>query len=94
MTRKEMVELVKLHHPQMGEKEIVNRLNRAKDSFCEQTELVEVSLSISGGSVANQTYYQLSDDVLKIKDVWLNRVRIPRILQKPIIDDEQTATEG
>lgn len=94
MTRQEMLEQIKLHHPHLGEKEIIIRINRAKDTFCEESELIEASLTIDGGTIANQTYYQLPSDILKIRDVWLDRVKIPRLIGKPPIDDVDTGTEG
>mgnify|MGYP003153802691 CR=1 FL=1 len=85
MKLKEMIELVQQHHPHMGETEIVKLLNRAKDDFCEQTEIVKTTRVMS--TVANQRYYELHQTTLRIKDVWLDSVRIPRLIGKPIIDD-------
>ena len=86
MTAKEMVELVQLHHPHMREVEIIKLLNRAKDDFCSQTEIVKDSYTST--TVANQRYYTISTNILKILSVWLNDVRIPMLIGKPIIDDD------
>ena len=88
MTTKEMMELVQLHHPHMGEVEIVRLLNRAKNDFCAKTEIVKDSYTLN--TVANQRYYDIDERILKIKSVWLNDVKIPRLIGKPIIDDEDT----
>lgn len=88
MTTKEMMELVQLHHPHMGEVEIVRLLNRAKNDFCAKTEIVKDSYTLN--TVANQRYYDIDNRILKIKSVWLNDVKIPRLIGKPIIDDEDT----
>ena len=88
MTNKEMMELVQLHHPHMGEVEIIKLLNRAKDDFCAKTEIVKDSYTLS--TVANQRYYNIDSKVLKIKSVWLNDVKIPKLIGKPIIDDEDS----
>jgi hypothetical protein len=88
MTTKEMMELVQLHHPHMGEVEIVRVLNRAKDDFCAKTEVVKDSYTLN--TVANQRYYDIDERILKIKSVWLNDIKIPRLIGKPIIDDEDT----
>ena len=85
MTAKEMIELVQQHHPHMGETEIVKLLNRAKNDFCAKTEILKTTKTIS--TVANQRYYNLDKTILKIKDVWLDSVKIPRLIAKPIIDD-------
>jgi hypothetical protein len=88
VTTKEMMELVQLHHPHMGEVEIVRLLNRAKNDFCAKTEIVKDSYTLN--TVANQRYYDIDNRILKIKSVWLNDVKIPRLIGKPIIDDEDT----
>ena len=91
MTLKEMVELVQQHHPHIGEVELVRLINRAKDDFCLKTEMIKDSYTSS--TVANQRYYTLDSKIIKIKSVWLNDVRIPMLIGKPIIDDD-TSEEG
>ena len=104
MTAKEMIELVQQHHPEMGEVEIVKLLNKAKDDFCSKTEIVKKKYtSVSGAYVddssgettttADRRYYTLSKFILKIKDVWLNDVKISRIIGKPIIDDDTSESD-
>ena len=88
MTAKEMIELVHQHHKDMGEVETLKLLNRAKDDFCAKTEIVKNSYTTPSATVANQRYYALSKYVLKIRDVWLNDVKISRLIGKPIIDDD------
>ncbi len=91
MTTKEMIELIHQHHPHLGEKEIINRLNRAKDDFCARTEIIKDSYTTS--TVANQRYYTFTNTILKILSVWLNDVQIPMLLGKPIIDDDTGESE-
>ena len=86
MTTKEMIELVQQHHTHMGEVEVIKLLNRAKDDFCDKTEIVKDSYTTT--TVANQRYYTISTNILKILSVWLNDVQIPMLLGKPIIDDD------
>ena len=104
MTAKEMVELVQQHHPDMGETEIIKLLNRAKDEFCAETEIVKKKYtSVSGDyaddgsaettTTANRRYYTISKFILKIQDVWLNDVKIPRLIGKPIIDDDTSESD-
>jgi hypothetical protein len=71
---------------EMLEVEAIKLLNRAKDDFCAKTEIVKDSYTTS--TVANQRYYTLDDKIIKIKDVWLNDVKIPMLIGKPIIDDD------
>jgi len=85
MSIKEMIELVKQHHPHMGQTEIVKLLNRAKDDFCSKTEIIKDSYTTS--TVANQRYYTLDNKILKLKEVYLDNVRVPMLTGKPSIDD-------
>ena len=88
MTSKEMIELVQQHHPHMGEVEIVKLLNRAKDDFCAWTEIVKDSYTFN--TVATQRYYDIDNRIIKIKSVWLDNLKITKLVGKPIIDDEDT----
>ena len=86
MKNKEMIELVQQHHPHMGEVEIIKLLNRAKNDFCAKTEVVKDSYTTT--TVADQRYYTLDNNIIKILSVWINDVLIPRLIGKPIIDDD------
>ena len=104
-------ELVQQHHPQVGETEIVKLLNRVKDDFCAETEIVkkryrhvsadagtETAANTDGdnaitATVADRMYYSLSEFILKIQDVWLNEVKISRLIGKPIIDDDTSEVD-
>jgi hypothetical protein len=86
MSPKEMIELVQQHHSHLGQTEIAKLLNRAKNDFCSKTEMITDTYTST--TVANQRYYTLDARVLKIVDVWLNDVSIPRVIGKPIIDDD------
>ena len=71
----------------MGETEIRLALNRAQDDFCAKTELIKETYTQS--SVAGQRYYLLDSQILKIQSVDVNDVNIPRLIGKPIIDDDE-----
>ena len=86
MSPKEMFELVQQHHSHIGQTEAFKLLNRAKDDFCAKTEII--TDTYTSVTVVNQRYYTLDARVLKIVDVWLNDVAIPRIVGKPVIDDD------
>ena len=90
MTQKQMIELVQQHHPNAGEAEIRKLLNKAKDTFCAETEMVKDSWSVA--TVANQRYYTLEPRVIKITSVWLDEVQISRAIAPPIIDDNTSET--
>ena len=85
MTAKEMIELVQQHHPQLGEVEAIKLLNRAKNDFCAKTEILKTTKTLS--TEASKRYYRLDKTILKIQEVWLDSVKIPMLIGKPIIDD-------
>ena len=86
MKSQEMIELVKQHHPHIGDTEVIKMLNRVKDDFCARTEIVRDSYT--SDTVADQRYYTLDNRIIKILDIWLNDIKIPRLIGKPIIDDD------
>ena len=88
MTTKEMIELVQQHHAHMGEVEIIKLINRAKDDFCAKTEIVKDTYIVS--TTADKRYYNLDKRIIKIQSLWLNDVRIPKMIGKPNIDDDTT----
>jgi len=86
----QMIEMVKQHHPHIGDTELRMLFNRASDDLCAKTELIKESWSLSSdtsATVANQRYYALPTDLLKITEVYINDVRVPRLIGKPKIDD-------
>tara|TARA_R100000655_G_scaffold109493_2_gene164152 strand:+ start:216 stop:524 length:309 start_codon:yes stop_codon:yes gene_type:complete len=89
-----LVELVKQHHPHMTENEIRHLLNRAADDICMKAELVKTQFDAynavtdtSATTIANRRFYKLPESLFKINEVFLNGVKIPRTLTKPIIND-------
>jgi len=70
MKQKEMIELVQQHHPHLGEKEIRKLLNRAMDNLTEATGIIESSYTES--TIANQRFYGLNSNILKISKVTLS----------------------
>ena len=87
MTQKELLELVKQHHPTMGNTEIRAKLNRAQYDFCARTELLKKTYTQD--TVAGKRYYPLSTSILKVLKVQLDDIYIPRLIGDPIIDDDE-----
>ena len=90
MKQIEMVELVRQHHEHLGEKEIRKLLDRALADFATKTEIIESTFLTS--TVANQRYYSLPDELIKITSVWFNDTLIPQLIGKPSIDDDTSET--
>ena len=85
MKQKDMIELIRQHHPKTLEAEIRKAVNRAQDEFCSETEIIESSYLID--SVVGQRFYTLHPQILTIKSVEIDDVSIPRLQGKPNITD-------
>jgi hypothetical protein len=85
MKTREMLEIIQQHHPHVNEAEAIKLINRAKDDFCERTEILKDTYTST--TVANQRYYDIDKRVIKINDIFLDDVKIARTLEKPDIDD-------
>tara|TARA_R100001163_G_C5061622_1_gene198551 strand:- start:1166 stop:1429 length:264 start_codon:yes stop_codon:yes gene_type:complete len=86
MTTKEMIELIQQHHPHIGETEAIKLLNRAKDEFCEETDIFKKTATMS--TTADHRWYALPTGLLKIEEVYVDDVKIGRLQGNPKINDE------
>tara|TARA_R100001082_G_C4315906_1_gene138952 strand:+ start:58 stop:321 length:264 start_codon:yes stop_codon:yes gene_type:complete len=85
MTQEQLIELVKLHHPDMPDTLIRIYLNKALDDFCRKTRVLKGYKSVS--SVANQRYYDLDSSIIEVTRVDIDNYEIPRIVGKPEFED-------
>lgn len=83
MTQKELIETIQQHHSHVGETQIRKALNRAQDDFAAKTKMVHVGSDNSDTLVAGQRYYNLPPEVLEIKRVEVNEVKIRRMVDRP-----------
>lgn len=81
MTQQQLIETVKQHHPEMGETQIRIYLNKALDEFCRKTRALNTLYTFP--TVADQRYYDLSDDIIEITRVDYDGYEIPRLVGKP-----------
>jgi|TARA_X000001388_G_scaffold63307_1_gene49227 hypothetical protein len=81
MTQQQLIETVKQHHPEMGETQIRIYLNKALDEFCRKTRVLNTLYTFP--TVADQRYYDLSDDIIEITRVDYDGYEIPRLVGKP-----------
>jgi len=81
MTQKQLIELVKQHHPELGETQIRLYLNRALDEFCRKTRILNQLYTFP--TVADQRYYNLDDDILEVTRVDYDNYEIPRLAVPP-----------
>ena len=84
MTVRQLIELVQMHHPHMGETEILNRANRALEGLGRSENVLHSTFQ--GTTVANKRYYGLSSKISLVEKVSINGLDIPRI-PEPVIDD-------
>lgn len=81
-----MIDMVKKHHPELGNVEIIEMLNQASDEFCQRTLILDEATQFT--TVSGQRYYGLKDGILEIKSVDLqdddgNHVTIKRLQGRP-----------
>ena len=85
MTQKQMIEMVRQHHPNAPETQIRLWLNSALSEFSRRTRILEGAFQFT--TVADQRYYGLSDDILEIISVDYDGYDIPRLGNRPEIRD-------
>ena len=90
MKQRELIETITQHHPDMGEVEIRKLLNRASDDYCAKTDLIKNTYRQN--TTAGQRYYKIHDDILKVIELHVDDVIIPRMVGKPVIDDDEIAS--
>tara|TARA_B100000902_G_scaffold330981_1_gene328203 strand:- start:573 stop:836 length:264 start_codon:yes stop_codon:yes gene_type:complete len=81
MTQKQMIELVQMHHPDMGDTEARLYLNRALKEFCRETRILSGSTTFS--TVVDQRYYDLDSTVLEVTRLDVDNYRIDRLVGLP-----------
>jgi len=81
MKQQQMIELIQMHHPDMGETEARSYLNKALKEFCRETKILSGSSTFS--TVVDQRYYSLDSKVLEITRVDVDNFRIDRLVGLP-----------
>ena len=59
MTQTQIIEMVQMHHPEMGDTEIRLHLNKGLDEFCEGTRILKGQQTFT--TTADTRYYKLDD---------------------------------
>jgi hypothetical protein len=85
MTQEQLIELVKVHHPDMPDTLIRIYLNKALDDFCRKTRILKGHKTMS--SVADKRYYDLDSDIIEVIRVDIDNNEIPRLVGKPEFED-------
>ena len=90
MTGKNLVELVQQHHPTIGEKELLMVINRAKDEYCERTDIARLTTDALS-TTADALWYDIPSAYgifTKIEKVYINNVEIGKMIGRPRIRDD------
>tara|TARA_R110002020_G_scaffold31657_2_gene98390 strand:+ start:2270 stop:2536 length:267 start_codon:yes stop_codon:yes gene_type:complete len=67
MKQKQMLEIIKEHHPEMTTGEARIHLNNASRQFCRKTGILPRVFSFT--TTKDQRYYELDDDILEVEKV-------------------------
>ena len=59
MTQTQIIEMVQMHHPEIGDTEIRLHLNKGLDEFCEGTRILKGQQTFT--TTADTRYYKLDD---------------------------------
>ncbi len=81
MKLKEYMDIISEAYPEVELADVIKILNRAIEDFSERTEIVKDSYNAS--TVANQRYYNLPDDVIKIISVDVDDEVAPKLIGEP-----------
>ena len=85
MTLKELLEILREEHPDIGMNHMIKLLNRASDDFSTRTKVLQASFTAS--LVKDQRYYDLSDDIMEVTRIDINDEEAPQLIGMPNIRD-------
>lgn len=81
MKQKQLIELVKQHHPQLSDTQVRLYLNQAMKDFCRKTEVMRTAYQFD--TTADQRFYELPNDIILVERVYVEDYQIPRLINKP-----------
>lgn len=81
MKQSQMIEIIKTHHPDMGEAEARVYLNKALKEFCRETEILSGTTTFS--TEIDKRYYELDSNIIKITRVDINDYEVNRLSGLP-----------
>jgi hypothetical protein len=81
MKQKNLIELVKQHHPQLSDTQVRLYLNQAMKDFCRKTEIMRTAYQFD--TTADQRFYELPTDIILVEKVHVEDYEIPRLIDTP-----------
>ena len=76
-----MIEIIKTHHPDMGEAEARVYLNKALKEFCRETEILSGTTTFS--TEVDKRYYDLDSNIIKITRVDIDDYKVNKLSGLP-----------
>ena len=83
MKHQEIIDVISKRHPGTSGNQVTRLANRAIQDFCTKTELIEDSFTLDNGTVQNQRWYDLPDEIIKIKSVDVADETAPMLVGRP-----------
>tara|TARA_Y100001963_G_C6706952_1_gene412355 strand:- start:138 stop:899 length:762 start_codon:yes stop_codon:yes gene_type:complete len=87
MNKQQLTELLRLHHRDVSNRQLEMYIEQSANRIAERTGAIKKTFLIS--SVAGARWYDLDGSIIKINKVYFNDVKIPRLIDDPIIEDEE-----
>lgn len=87
MTKLQIKELLKQHHPHLSSTLSDMYIELAADKVAQETDIVTKTMLIN--SVAGQRWYDLDASIIEVDKVYFNDVKIPKLVGEPTIDDDE-----
>ena len=81
MKQKNLIELVKQHHPQLSDTQVRIYLNQAMKDFCRKTAIMRSAYQFN--TTADQRFYELPTDIILVEKVHVEDYEIPRLGSPP-----------
>lgn len=81
MKQSQMIEIIKTHHPDMGEAEARVYLNKALKEFCRETEILSGTTTFS--TEVDKRYYDLDSNIIKITRVDIDDYKVNKLSGLP-----------
>ena len=83
MKLQELVDIIGMRHPGTSSAQITTLVNRAIKDYCFRTEILESAYTMDGGTVKDKRWYDLPDQILRIKSVDVDDYFAPMLTGRP-----------
>tara|TARA_R100001443_G_scaffold90_1_gene315 strand:+ start:3997 stop:4260 length:264 start_codon:yes stop_codon:yes gene_type:complete len=81
MKLEEMLEILRVTHPNENNQNLIKMLNKASDDFCRKTEVLDSSYTFS--TVADVRYYDLLKSIVRVSSVDVDDESADKLVGRP-----------